>query len=90
MQEVNKQEVSFAPYFYCQTFNRILYSLNLKEEEEAAIEELKDAADNVNKDASEIQSGRAHHPGDAATDDHIKKPPTHLNESGCRFIIVYQ
>lgn len=47
--------------------------LNLKEEEEAAIEELKDAADNINKDASEIQSGRAHHPGDAATDDQIKK-----------------
>lgn len=47
--------------------------INLKEKEEAEIEELKESADNINKDASDLKSGRAHHPGDAATDDQIKK-----------------
>lgn len=42
--------------------------INLKEKEE-----LKESADNINKDASDLKSGRAHHPGDAATDDQIKK-----------------
>lgn len=46
---------------------------NLKKEEESEIEELKKSADNISRDASDVQSSRSHHPGDAASDDQIRK-----------------
>lgn len=45
----------------------------LKKEEEQAIEELHESAGNVDADADDVRSSRAHHPGDAASDDQIKK-----------------
>jgi len=45
----------------------------LKEKEEKEIEELMQSADNINDDADDVQSAKAHHPADAATDDQLKK-----------------
>ena len=45
----------------------------LKEKEEKEIEELMQSADNINADAEDVQSAKAHHPADAATDDQLKK-----------------
>ncbi len=47
--------------------------LELKEKEEKEIEDLKQSAENINEDADDVQSGKAHHPADAATDDQLKK-----------------
>lgn len=47
--------------------------LELKEKEEKDIEELRQSADNINADADDVQSAKAHHPADAATDDQLKK-----------------
>lgn len=47
--------------------------LELKKSEEEELESLQGTIDGVDRDADDVQSGRAHHPGDVASDTQMKK-----------------